>query len=87
MEPLQQIVYDSYPDAFKFFYYKQGWIDLSLYGKKYNDEKDLMLFRTFGGSTFNLGVWEVREADLKGGWRDVMTPTKEVDLGPAGLQY
>ena len=64
---------------------REGWIDLWHHGQKYNGADGAMPFNTFGHPiTFYVG--EIKEDDLKGGW-DVMTPTKEVDLGPAGLQY
>jgi hypothetical protein len=88
MRPLQQIVYDSYPIMFKYFYHLNGMgILLKPDGKVYNKQNDGLCPFSVKQSTnfwaFDLKKTLVKCNELGQYW----VPAKKVNVPPASLNY
>lgn len=86
MKPLQQIVYNSYPDMFNLSYLYQGLLSLKFNGHSYDKNQDgFEPLRPF----YKNGSLEVKDIkpfiQMRKG--TLIYPTKEVDLPPTRMQY
>ncbi len=90
MKPLQQIVYDSYPAMFHYFYHLEGLGKLKLSNEK------IYKYHEHGLAPFGLNqlcyekpflVIENEELKAKTTGMKIWMPTKKVDVPPASLNY
>lgn len=94
MEPLQQIVYDSYPSMFEYFYHleKMGILkvcyppqpfDVQSHGLEPFGLKRLIMNNT----SFEATNEELKQKICESGWRHRWVPTKTIECPPASMNY